>query len=155
MPRKAPDVLSGPRGPQDFPERPADYQAEAVNVVKKKPTERVFQSKFPNFRLQLWAAKDSIIDGRVIEGDRKAAMFEAGIYRTSDPRAIEIIENSPGYGVGRDFWDAEELAHQTREAQKDAAKQTILKDKELLREMVKSGQLTKADLDDFSLEATA
>lgn len=155
MPRKAPDVLSGPRGPEAFPERREDSAPDPHQVVKRNARERVFQAKYPAFRLQLWAAKDSIIDGRVIEGDRRSAQFEGGLYRTSDPRAIEIIENSPGYGIGRDFWDAEELAAAAAQAQKEAAKQTILKDKELLREMVKSGQLTKADLEDFSLEATA
>lgn len=152
MPRRQPDVVSGARGPEHFPER-RDDQVDAIEVKKTRPQERVYQSAVANLRVQIRTEPDQFIGGRVMPGKNVAAQFDRGIYRTSNPEYIEVLDSGPRYGIGGLYWDAEELQAQVQTAQDDAAKAAIVANKELIRDLVKSGQISKADLDDFVLEA--
>lgn len=153
--RRAPDVVSGARGPENFPERREDEAPAALPQIRKKEGERVFQAKYPNLRVQIRTEPDTFVGGRNYPGRNVAAQFENGVFRTSDPEIIRVLEDGRNYGIGHDYWDAEEMLAQAKAAEKKQAREAILAHKEVIRELAKDGLLSKSDLEDFAMEAGA
>jgi hypothetical protein len=127
--RKAPKVVTGMASPVTATADPEALAKESINdqveqarrlsqVPKRNEGEVVFQSRFPGYRFQVKAIRDrkDPETGEVIAGQTLAAQFIQGEYRTSDPLVIKRLKGSKDYGIGRDFWDAEEMrvAAQTR-----------------------------------------
>lgn len=151
MPRRPPEIVSGPRGPEHAPQ--VDDGAIRPLNVQASPGEVVYQSSIMALRVQLTANRDQIVDGRVIMGESLAAQFEGGVYRTSDPRRIEIIEKSPNFGMGKLFWRASDMAAEIKKAEERQAMDAIAANKQLIGKMLAEGTLKASELEDFVLEA--
>lgn len=119
--RAAPQVVTGTRGPVD---RGGVTPAAESELAKKvaavaglatqpavKPGEVVFQSRAFAYRYQLTAPADRLdpATGVLVRARPRNAQFHQGLYRTSDEADIKRMKSDPAYGVGRDFWDAEEM----------------------------------------------
>lgn len=116
--RRQPQVRTGAIGPEADPhEQPSqDLLAAAVAQAKEAraaaPEEVVFHAKARNYMFQV-TAPAPIFDpasGRILEARPKVAKFQNSEYRTKDAEVIAIMKNDRSYGIGRDFWDAAELA---------------------------------------------
>lgn len=119
--RKAPEVITGMSSPVnrsgvDPAERAKAQLQEQIEAARRiaKPLrsgEVVFQSRFYGYRYQISAPADvyNPATGEVTKGRPKAAQFTQGEFRTSDPEVVARMKRAPEYGIGRDFWDAEEM----------------------------------------------
>ena len=150
--RRAPGVIDGLRGPENREHgvkidnlkpsqllsgiNPLEQKAIEIAAEKapRKPAKTIirrFQSRYPNYRVQITSPSDSYdpVSGIVKRARPIVAQFRDGFYspdldRTAeDPNMIDgRLRESRFFGVGNDFWDAEEL-HQA--AQEAAVRQLI------------------------------
>lgn len=119
--RRAPEVVTGMTSPVnrsgvDASERAKAQLQEQIEAAQRtakpyKSGEAVFQSRFHGYRYQISAPADvyNPATGEVTKGRPKAAQFTQGEFRTSDPEVIARLRRAPEFGIGRDFWDAEEM----------------------------------------------
>lgn len=145
MPRRPVEVISGPRGPEHFPQREVEREpfvpAATPNRPAKPEGERTFVSRYMDHRIQVRADKNTIIDGHVVPGTIKAAVFRNRVFKTSDLEVIRALEANPNYGV--DFWDQSTLDAQAEAAHVAQIKREILEKPELasaLRAVIESGE---------------
>ena len=144
MPSRA-EVIAGPRDPSAMPNpmepRPNVTHAAmeglqsvliktSAIVGEKRPGERIYHSRISGLRVQLTSPADRIDQfGRVTPSRPIFAQFREGVFRVhpKDPRFnesdltfddfISRLESNPNFGLGRDFWDAEQWAAEAEESQ--------------------------------------
>jgi hypothetical protein len=140
MARRQAQVVTGARGAdvreakEGDPQSQLAAQARETQKVTRKPGEVVYQSKASNFRVQI-TAPASIFNpqtGRIEDQRPKAAKFSGGIFRTTDPETIAVIESLRGYGVNRDVWRVEAMTEHRRAEQAREYAFNLQSDPELL-----------------------
>ncbi len=141
MARRNTQVVTGARGADvreakagDVQSQLAEQAREAQKAPRTKPGEVVYQSKAANYRVQITAPANIFnpATGRIEDVRPKAAKFSGGIFRTSDPETIQVIESLRGYGVNRDVWRVEEMTEYRRKTQAAEYAFNLANDPELL-----------------------
>lgn len=158
--RAAPEVITGPKSPEHYPERELEGVAvlaqRAAELNRPEPRaagEKLYQTRIRFLRVQVKTAADRLdmATGALIRGTTVFAQFKEGEYRTSDPEIQAAIERSSSFVQG-DIWDADQLRIVAAKASYEALVNNVLGDPELL-EKLKGDERLKKDLNltDFAL----
>lgn len=140
MPRFAPKVLDGTRGPRA--DRMDDMRAQSETVADYTPAEMpkvdgtVYLSMYPSYCVQITAPADVTdpITGRKTIGRPVKALFTEGRYvnNARDPKLRahidEVMQSNSRFGKpgsGCDYWLAEEAIRMTKAAAKANATATL------------------------------
>jgi len=140
MPRFAPKVLDGTRGPratrfEDMRSR-SEVAFDATPAVMPKVDGTVYLSAFPGYMVQVTAPADLTdpITGRKTLGRPTKALFVEGRYvnNARDPKLRahidEVLQGNSRFGkpgAGADYWLAEDAIRMTRAASKASALATL------------------------------
>ena len=140
MPKFAPKVLDGTRGPRDtrFEDMRSQSEAafDATPAVMPKVDGTVYLSAFPGYMVQVTAPADLTdpITGRKTLGRPTKALFVEGRYvnNARDPKLRahidEVLQGNSRFGkpgAGADYWLAEDAIRMTRAASKASALATL------------------------------
>lgn len=169
MPKFAPKVLDGARGPRadriDEMRAQADAEPETPTVMPKVDG-TVYLSPFPSYCVQITAPADQVdpVTGRKTIGRPTKALFAEGRYvnNARDPKVRkhidEVMQANSRFGrpgSGADYWLAEEAVRMTQAAAKANAKSTLarLKDQNPDEFARFVAELTQGDATDEKMPA--
>lgn len=151
--KRGPDVVSGMRGKEanpdlstaEGPQNVLPSYMRKASSGKTKPKPVVFQSRYPGHLLSLVRDVEGQVDpatGRTTSTSPIMAKFTQGQYLLDlDPEGAmykrnkqlyEILTHHPKFGIGGDFWLAEEAVKLAEEARYQDMKKQVQADPELV-----------------------
>lgn len=148
---RSPEVITGPRS--SSPGTPVSQDRGASSrlperapvTAKKAGTRRFTSGEKKDYRLQLIADQDILVNGKVIAGEALAAVFHGGLFETEDERVVELMLKSKSYGVH--FWDLDEVTAKAQAAAEQAIEQTILAHPEIAKRALERLKVAGGDFE--------
>jgi len=154
-----PQVIIGLRSMDESGGEPRTISVPPIVLPEMAQTPQTPVNSGPKtyLRLQAIAANYSVTlkpgrtrygpDGLPVDEPGVSLQFRNSFLTLEEPETIALVEKSPHFGPGRDFWDADVLAAKLRKKQEDELLQQILANPELLERA--NALRVKPDAEDF------